>query len=372
MSNPTLAGSDDTVAMHGSFTTFTMTPDWLLDHPGISAEAFRVWAIICSYVGKERTAFPKVATIAARLHKSRRSIFNYLNELEAAGALRRQEQYLQGGRRTSTMFTLAWAYPLLLDNPTPPAPKPSDIAGAAPCTSSGAAPCTSRTRSIDLDPYEPDPKEQNTRARVTHATRVRDASADADGVFSAGGILCAENATANDNDAGDDGALVGAAITPDARTPGLQMTLRNDGDDQHGTTVAGPIASGAQSDNAASDFAAFYAAYPRKVGLVAARKAWTKALKVAGGPEPIMAGLASATFSRDRKFIPHPSTWLNAGRWMDEPEPQARSGRGSKISPEFDRESPAFDANAWSDEAVAAFHDEISRNGASGGRNDRS
>ncbi len=152
MPNTTIADSDDTVAMHESFTTFTMTPDWLLDHPGISAEAFRLWAIICSYTGKERTAFPGVVTIAARLHKSRRSIFNYLNELEAAGALQRQQRYRNDGGRTSTTYVLAWAHPF----------HGSPVSSMAPpheagCTGGCKAGCTPRTRSSS----ELDPKEQN-------------------------------------------------------------------------------------------------------------------------------------------------------------------------------------------------------------------
>ena len=153
--------SDATVAMHESFTTFTMTPDWLLDHPGISGEAFRVWAIICSYAGKERTAFPGVATLAVRLHKSKRSIFNYLNELEDAGALQRQQRYRDDGGRTSTLYTLAWAHPLHGSPVSSMAPPPAtDDMGAheAGCTPPHEAGCTPITRSsVELDPKEQNP-----------------------------------------------------------------------------------------------------------------------------------------------------------------------------------------------------------------------
>ena len=73
-----------------------------------------------------------------------------------------------------------------------------------------------------------------------------------------------------------------------------------------------------KSDEAVSDFDAFYAAYPKKVSKIGARKAWAKALKAAGGPEEIMAGLYRTRFSVNREFIPHPSTWLNGQRWNDE------------------------------------------------------
>jgi uncharacterized protein YdaU (DUF1376 family) len=65
-------------------------------------------------------------------------------------------------------------------------------------------------------------------------------------------------------------------------------------------------------------FEDFWAAYPRKVGKDAARRAWTSAMKRAT-VEEIAAGLNAAQWPTDRNFIPHPATWLNAGRWLDTP-----------------------------------------------------
>ena len=67
---------------------------------------------------------------------------------------------------------------------------------------------------------------------------------------------------------------------------------------------------------------AIYQAYPRKVGKLAALKAIEKALKVSDSAS-ILAGVqrfaaqVKAERTEDR-FIPHPSTWFNAGRWLDE------------------------------------------------------
>lgn len=65
-------------------------------------------------------------------------------------------------------------------------------------------------------------------------------------------------------------------------------------------------------------FDLFWAKYPRKVGKDAARKAFRAALKRAGSPAPIMTGLDRFVFSPDPQFQPHPSSWLNAGRFADE------------------------------------------------------
>lgn len=70
------------------------------------------------------------------------------------------------------------------------------------------------------------------------------------------------------------------------------------------------------------DFAAFWAACPRKIGKAAAAKAYAKARKGADA-DAILRGLenAKAVWRADRteeRFIPHPATWLNQGRWADE------------------------------------------------------
>ena len=71
-----------------------------------------------------------------------------------------------------------------------------------------------------------------------------------------------------------------------------------------------------------TSFDLFWEAYPRRVGKLAAARAW-KRLK----PDPQLVGrmLWAITWQRTSRqwregFVPHPTTWLNQGRWMDEPE----------------------------------------------------
>ena len=80
-----------------------------------------------------------------------------------------------------------------------------------------------------------------------------------------------------------------------------------------------------QKMSASAAFAAFWEAYPSKVGKRAADGAFTKALHRIGGPNPaavIMAGIDRAKLSRKWRegIIPNPATWLNQDRWEDEPE----------------------------------------------------
>jgi Helix-turn-helix domain len=70
-------------------------------------------------------------------------------------------------------------------------------------------------------------------------------------------------------------------------------------------------------------FDVFWKIYPRKVGKIAAKSAFEKALRV-GTLEDILKGAErfASDPNRQEQFTPHPATWLNQGRWGDEPLPQ--------------------------------------------------
>ena len=94
-----------------------------------------------------------------------------------------------------------------------------------------------------------------------------------------------------------------------------------------------PITPAAEKQPSAQErrFAEFWTAYPKKVGKKAAQKAWEKAKPDAELFEKIMQAVATAKTSEQwlregGRFIPNPSTWINQGRWDDEPLPPAGSG----------------------------------------------
>jgi len=76
----------------------------------------------------------------------------------------------------------------------------------------------------------------------------------------------------------------------------------------------------------AKPFDQFWAAYPRRVGKQDAQKAWAK-IK----PDSVLLALILKAIENqkqgadwrkeDGQFIPHPATWLRAGRWLDEVRP---------------------------------------------------
>ena len=69
-------------------------------------------------------------------------------------------------------------------------------------------------------------------------------------------------------------------------------------------------------------FDEFWALYPKKVGKIAAKKAFQRARKTTSLETLLAAVRAQKCGSRWSKdngdFIPNPATWLNQGRWEDE------------------------------------------------------
>lgn len=84
-------------------------------------------------------------------------------------------------------------------------------------------------------------------------------------------------------------------------------------------------------------FDEFWAAYPRRVGKGAARRAWRMAQRNGADPRLIIA--AAGRFRDDRlacgteqKFIPHPSSWLGREHYADEvPGPEAAPSLPAKV-----------------------------------------
>ena len=86
--------------------------------------------------------------------------------------------------------------------------------------------------------------------------------------------------------------------------------------------------SGSSERESRSDrFDEFWDAYPRKVGKKKARAKFAAAVKAAGDAQRVIDGaqrLAVDPNLPEKRFIPHPTTWLERGGWDDEPLP-ARS-----------------------------------------------
>lgn len=75
-------------------------------------------------------------------------------------------------------------------------------------------------------------------------------------------------------------------------------------------------------------FDEFWSMYPRRVSKRDSRKSWDREMRRGTSPLEIIEGLRKQLpdlMAREPQFRPHPSTWLNQGRWEDEPAPPAHS-----------------------------------------------
>ncbi len=91
--------------------------------------------------------------------------------------------------------------------------------------------------------------------------------------------------------------------------------------------------------NEMTDFDQFWLAFPRRVGKLAAMKAYARARKLATAAD-IIAGVDRYIASKpEYADFCHPATWLNQGRWMDEDDRRTGPDRRSVPRDNPDRRS---------------------------------
>ncbi len=82
-----------------------------------------------------------------------------------------------------------------------------------------------------------------------------------------------------------------------------------------------------------SEFEGWWAIYPRKAGKLAAFRAYGAAKRMLGADAATRllegaATYAAATKGKDERFVAHPATWLNQGRWDDAASPNSSGPAG--------------------------------------------
>jgi len=108
-------------------------------------------------------------------------------------------------------------------------------------------------------------------------------------------------------------------VTPMTPKPSIEPSL-----------IEPPLKTNHQND-AIEMFELFWNIYPRRVGKAAAEKAFRKALTVTDVVSILEGARRYAEDpNRDPEFTAHPTTWLNAGRWDDEPMPSRGRQSGTR------------------------------------------
>jgi len=112
--------------------------------------------------------------------------------------------------------------------------------------------------------------------------------------------------------------------------PLLSLSGSGSDPDRTASEISGDRGSNGRLPPPPADFVKFWAAYPRKVGKADALRAWKRHRPPI---EQVLAALkwqvASDSWTENGgEFIPHPASYLNAGRWEDEPEqPRAKGAQ---------------------------------------------
>lgn len=111
------------------------------------------------------------------------------------------------------------------------------------------------------------------------------------------------------------GGVTGAPTRPDP-------TSSPNGEEETHTRASGAKKPRApRADREHDGFADFWAAYPRKTAKRAAGKAYTAAIDRGAEPAELLTAarrFAAVAAGMEPRFVPHPATWLNQGRYDDE------------------------------------------------------
>ena len=105
-------------------------------------------------------------------------------------------------------------------------------------------------------------------------------------------------------------------ILDSGQTADRQRTDKNNQDNQDNQDI---------KDN--NDFEKWWKVYPRKVGKGSTRKCFDKAIKkIKVDDLMVITNQYNQTMNgTEMQFIPHPTTWLNQERWLDDAEPVKKS-----------------------------------------------
>ncbi len=256
---------------------FVIIPEWVLD-ADISDKAVRLYGVLRSYADhRTGVAFPSRRTLAGRLRIADvKGVDRALAELEDIGAVEVQRATNAPGQtRTSNRYCLRHTNSGI--SATPPLPLDEQTGSSYP---RGANAIGGTDATPPMAPAPQGQGRQDHRAYGASAplTRPREL----------------EGESASHSPAQSQLRLV------DHPTPEEQ-------------------------------FAAFWAAYPKKVGKDAARRAWAKAIRRAD-VDKIVEVVSRYPFRPDRQFVKDPATWLNAGCWEDDLEAVAAANRGRSVT----------------------------------------
>jgi Helix-turn-helix domain len=87
---------------------FAMVPEWIIDHPGISDRALRLYCVLCRHANADKgdTAWPARSTLARRLNCTVDTVDRAIRQLVEASAISVEKRISSHGDPDSNLYTV--------------------------------------------------------------------------------------------------------------------------------------------------------------------------------------------------------------------------------------------------------------------------
>jgi hypothetical protein len=113
--------------------------------------------------------------------------------------------------------------------------------------------------------------------------------------------------------------------SPATREP--SRSIETEGNGKEGKGKRKGMERDASRKGMREEFQVWYKAFPRHVGIAKAEEAYIKVREGGVSSEDLLAGAVRAAAyyadeGTEQQYIPHPTTWLNQERWLDELSPK--------------------------------------------------
>lgn len=156
---------------------FTLIPEWVLYHPGLSDRAVRLYGALGRYADDTGLSWPSRRSLASRLGCSPDSVDRARAELESAGAVRVEARF-DDDRQTSNLYRIIRVPPAPVRPPLGTGAEGGVGTTAEPPLGTGAAPRT-RTRKNETQGNDPAvPAEVSPRGDAAAKVRARNVQWD--------------------------------------------------------------------------------------------------------------------------------------------------------------------------------------------------
>ena len=275
------------VAPDDDVIRFEMIPHWIFKHSDITLPALRVYLSLKERSNDREESWPSRSTLARDCGMNVKTVDRALYVLLSINALKIEPRMNAKGDRTSNLYRLIW--------------QPSSTPNVVP------------TPNIDRTP-----KVDRTPNRVPTVVPLRDG----------GSVTNVQR------------------VAPQMVEELIHIELTH----IEPTQIESIHENAGKKSKLDLSFDEFWSIYPRRSGKIKAKDAFRKASKECDPSEIIAGAQAFADDpNRQEEFTPHPATWLNQGRWEDDPLPERGSSERTKAEiqddyfAKLDRETRQYD-----------------------------